>query len=307
MQDLNDLFYFVQVVDHGGFTPAARAIDVPKSRVSRRIAQLEQRLGVGLIHRDTRNLTVTELGQAYYEHCAAMLVEAEAAQEIIDRSIAEPRGLIRMSCPPGLLTFLVADQVAAFMAQYPRVRVELEATSRRIDLVREGFDLALRVRFPPIEDSELHARRLSRSPQRLMAAPALFEHYPQPRVPGDLNHLPSLDMVRPSRVHTWSLDGPDGTSTRIDHQPRLVTDDLTALQRAAVAGLGIVQLPLLTARPAINNGQLVDALPGWAPGDGVVQAVFPSRRGRLPAVRALRDFLAAHFADQDFLTDSRSV
>jgi len=306
MQNLNDLFYFVQVVDHGGFAPAARAIGVPKSKLSRRVAQLEQRLGVGLIHRSTRNLAVTELGQAYYEHCAAMLVEAEAAQETIDRSIAQPQGLIRMSCPPGMLCFVVAEQLSAFMTYYPRVRVELEASGRRVDVVREGFDLAIRVRFPPLEDSELNVRVLSQSPQRLMAAPGLFEHYPQPAVPGDLNGLPSLDWVRPNHTHTWCLDGPDGASTQIDHRPRLVTDDLITLRRAALAGLGIVQLPLLVGGKDMTDGTLVDVLPGWRPSGGVVQAVFPSRRGLLPAVRALIDFLAERFADQDFLTDTSS-
>lgn len=306
MQDLNDLFYFVQVVDHGGFAPAARAIGMPKSKLSRRVAQLEKRLGVGLIHRSTRNLAVTELGQAYYEHCAAMLVEADVAQETIDRSIAEPQGLIRMSCPPGMLCFVVAEQLSAFMARYPRVRVELEASGRRVDVVREGFDLAIRVRFPPLEDSELNVRVLSRSPQRLMAAPSLFEHYPRPTVPGDLNNLPSLDWVRPNHTHTWCLDGPDGSSTQIDHRPRLVTDDLITLRRAALAGLGVVQLPLLVGGQDVTDGTLVDVLPGWAPRGGVVQAVFPSRRGLLPAVRALIDFMAARFADQDFLTDTHS-
>ena len=302
MQDLNDLFYFVQVVDHGGFAPAARAIGVPKSKLSRRVAQLEQRLGVGLIHRSTRNLAVTELGQAYYEHCAAMLIEAEAAQETIDRSIAQPQGLIRMSCPPGMLCFVVAEQLSTFMAKYPAVRVELEASGRRVDLVREGFDLAIRVRFPPLEDSELNVRVLSQSPQRLMAAPCLFEKYSRPVVPGDLNGLPSLDWVRPSPSHTWCLDGPDGASTQIDHRPRLVTDDLITLRRAALAGLGVVQLPLLVGGRDVTDGTLIDVLPGWTPRGGVVQAVFPSRRGLLPGVRALIDFLAERFADQDFMT-----
>lgn len=302
MQDLNDMFYFVQVVDYGGFAPAARAIGVPKSTLSRRIAQLEERLGVGLIHRSTRNLTVTELGQAYYEHCAAMLVEAQAAQETIDRSIAEPQGLVRMSCPPGMLSFVVAEQLAAFMARHPRVRVELEATSRRVDVVREGFDLAVRVRFPPLEDSDLNVRVLSRSPQRLMASPALFEHHHRPTVPGDLNGLPSLGWVQPNRGHSWCLDGPDGASTRIDHKPRLVTDDLGMLRRAALAGLGIVQLPLLIGGRDVADGTLVDVLPSWTPRSGIVHVVFPSRRGLLPAVRSLIDFLVEHFAEQDFET-----
>lgn len=304
MQDLNDLYYFVQVVDHSGFAPAARATGVPKSTLSRRIAQLEQQLGVNLIHRSTRHLAVTELGQAYYEHCAAMLAEAEAAQETIERSIAEPRGLIRMSCPPGMLGFLLAEQLAAFMQCYPQVRVELEATSRRVDVVREGFDMAIRIRFPPLEDSDLNVRILSRSPQRLMAAPSLFEQYARPAVPADLNGLPSLDGMSASLAHNWCLEGPNGASVRIEHQPRLVTDDLATLRRAALAGLGVAQLPLLIGGRDVADGGLVDVLPDWAPRSGIVHAVFPTRRGLLPSVRALIEFLAEQFAEQDFETDS---
>lgn len=302
MQNLNAMFYFVQVVNHGGFAPAARAIGIPKSTLSRHIAQLEKRLGVGLIHRSTRHLTVTELGWSYYDRCAAMMAEAETAQETIDRSISEPQGLVRLSCPPDMLSFVVAEQLATFMARHPRVRVELEATSRRVDVVRERFDLAIRVRFPPLEDSDLNVRVLSHSPQRLMASPSLLAHYHRPAVPDDLSGFPSLDWVRPNRTHSWCLHGPGGMSARIHHQPRLVTDDLGTLRRAALAGLGIVQLPLLIGGQDMAGGALVNVLPDWAPRSGVVHGVFPSRRGLLPAVRLLIDFLAEHFAAQDFET-----
>lgn len=300
MQNLNDLFYYVQVVDHGGFAPASRAIGVPKSKLSRRVAGLEKRLGVRLINRSTRSISVTELGQAYYQHCAAMLIEAEAAQEVIERTLAEPRGLVRVSCPPALLYFLMASRLSGFMARYPRVRLQVEATSRRVDVVREGFDLAIRVRFPPLEDSELNMRVLTQSPQRLMAAPALFARYPHPTAPGDLQALPTLDWERPHKTHTWCLDGPDGVSTQIDHKPRLVTDDVVTLRQAALDGHGVAQLPLLVGGPDIAAGTLVDVLPGWAPRSGVMQAIFPSRRGLLPSVRKLVDYLAASFEDVDF-------
>lgn len=304
MQDLNDLFYFVQVVDHCGFAPAGRALGIPKSKLSRRVAALESRLGVRLINRSTRSVSVTELGQAYYSHCAAMLVEAEAAQETIERTLAQPQGLVRMSCPPGILCFLVAPLLSQFMAQYPRVQVHLEATSRRVDVVREGFDLALRVRFPPLEDSDLSMRMLSQSPQRLMAAPALFERFAEPQAPGDLHTLPTLDWERPDKSHTWCLDGPDGVSTRIDHRPRLVTDDVVMLRRAALDGHGVVQLPLLVGGRDIAAGRLVEVLPGWVPRGGILHAVFPSRRGLLPSVRALIDYLAASLEDVDFKPDA---
>lgn len=292
MQDLNDLAYFAQVVDYAGFAPASRATGVPKSKLSRRVADLERRLGVQLLRRTTRSISVTEAGQRYYAHCAAMLTEANAAREAIEHTLAEPQGLIRLSCPPGLLYFGMAANLAQFMAQYPRVQIQLEATSRRVDIVREGLDLALRVRFPPIEDSELHVRRLSKSPQRLMASPALLQQYRQPQSPTDLHGLPSLDWERHDGTHVWCLDGPDGVGTQVDHDPRLVTDDMVSLHRAARQGLGVVQLPLWIGSDDLASGALAEVLPGWAPRTGEVQAVFPARRGLLPSVRALIDFLA---------------
>lgn len=302
MQDLNDLYYFVQVVDHGGFSQAGRAIGVAKSKLSRRIAELEKRLGVRLLYRSTRRLSVTDLGRAYYERCVAMLVEAEAAQHTIDRSIAQPQGLVRMSCPPAMLHFVVADLLAEFMGRYPQVSVELEASGRRVDPVREGFDLALRIRFPPLEDSDLNHRVLSHSPQRLMAAPALLAQCTRLSAPADLHGLPSLDWNQPDGQHAWCLEGPGGASVRLDHTPRLVTDDFITLYRAALAGLGVVQLPLMIGHRAIADGRLVEVLPRWAPRSGLVYVVFPSRRGLLPSVRLLISFLAECFAGQDFET-----
>lgn len=148
MQDLNDLYMFAQVVEHRGFAPASRAIGVPKSKLSRRVGALEARLGVRLIQRSTRQFAVTEIGRAYYEHCVAMLVEADAAQEVIERSRHEPRGTVRVSCPPALICFEVGDMIARFMAANPRVILHLESTSRRVDLIADGIDVAIRVRFP---------------------------------------------------------------------------------------------------------------------------------------------------------------
>ncbi len=304
MQDLNDLYYFVQVVDHGGFAPAGRALGIPKSKLSRRIAQLEERLGARLIQRSTRHLSVTELGQAYYRHCAAMLVEAEAAEELIQRNLALPRGTVRLSCPPSLLHYLITPLLVRFMAQCPDVEVQVEATSRRVDVIREGFDMAIRVRFPPLEDSDLSMKVLSRSPQRLVAAPALFEAWPRPQAPGDLAGLPSLDFDQVGRQHDWVLDGPEGATAQIRHHPRLVTDNAETLHQAALAGLGVVKLALLVAGNDLKAGRLVDVIPGWEPRGGVLHAVFPSRRGVLPAVRALLDFLAEHINEIDFTSDT---
>ncbi|MFC3285905.1 LysR substrate-binding domain-containing protein [Litchfieldella rifensis] len=300
MQDLNDLYYFVQVVDHGGFAPAGRALGTPKSKLSRRISQLEERLETRLINRSTRHLSVTELGQAYYRHCVAMLVEAEAAEELIKRNLAKPRGTVRLSCPPSLLHYLISPLLVRFMTQCPDVEVQVEATSRRVDVVKEGFDMAIRVRFPPLEDSDLAMKVLSNSPQRLMASPSLFNQHPLPHSPGDLAQLPSLDFEQVDKQHVWHLDGPDGMTAKVPHRPRLVTDNAETLHQAALAGLGIVKLALIVAGKDVSSGNLIDVLPGWEPRAGILHAVFPTRRGLLPSVRALLDFLGENINEVDF-------
>jgi DNA-binding transcriptional LysR family regulator len=296
MQDLNDLYFYVQVVDHGGFAAAARALGMPRSRLSRRIALLEERLGVRLIQRSTRRFSVTEIGQDYYRHCVAMLVEADAAQNLIERSRSKPQGIVRISCPPPLLYFQVGEMIARFMAECPDVEVHLESTPRRVDVISEGVDVALRVRFPPLEESELVMRVLADSAQRLVATPALLKALSRPPVPADLAGLPSIGWGPAHQHHEWCLEGPDGATALIPHKPRLITEDMVALRFAALRGIGVAQFPTMVVRADLKNGALVDVLPDWAPRAGIVHAVFSSRRGLLPSVRALLDFLAAEFA-----------
>lgn len=296
MQDLNDLYYFVQVVDHGGFAPAARSLGIPKSRLSRRIGLLEDRLGVRLLQRSTRRFAVTDLGQDYYRHCVAMLVEASAAQDVIERSRAEPQGLVKVSCPPALVCFQTGRMIADYMARFPRVTVQLESTSRRVDVIAEGIDIAIRVRVPPLEESDLVMRALAPSTQRLVASPALLDGASAPLRPADLAGFPSLDFAPAHGDHQWCLDGPGGASVRVTHQPRLITDDMIQMRLAALTGIGIVQLPTMMVDRDLAEGTLIDVLPDWRPRSGVVHAVFPSRRGLLPAVRGLIDHLADAFA-----------
>lgn len=296
MQNLNDLVYFAQVVDHGGFAAAGRALGVPKSRLSRRIAALEDTLGVRLLQRTTRKLAVTELGQVFYTHCKAMLVEAEAAREAIARSRAEPAGVVRLTCPVTLLEATVGDMLAEFLNDHPKVELHLEATNRRVDVVGEGVDLALRVRPPPLEDSELVLHRLADRAQCLVASPSLLEALGTPRVPADLSHYPSLALGTPQQRADWTLLGPDGAQARIEHRPRLVTRSMMTLRAAAMAGVGIVQLPTMILAEPFEQGRLVRVLAQWAPRPEIIHAVFASRRGLLPSVRALVDHLAASFA-----------
>ncbi|EGK70179.1 Transcriptional regulator, LysR family [Methyloversatilis universalis FAM5] len=296
MQDLNDLYFFARVVEHGGFAPAARALDMHKSKLSRRIALLEEKLGVRLIQRSTRRFAVTEIGQAYYGHCVAMLVEAEAAQEAVERTRAEPQGIVRLACPTALLEYQVADMLSRYMAACPRVQIHVESTNRRVDVIREGFDLAIRVRFPPLEDTDLVMKVLGDSLQRLVAHPDLIAPLGEVRVPADLASVASVAWGPAQREHLWALEGPDGASAQVRHAPRLVTDDLATLRSAALHGIGVAQLPTMMVRDDLASGRLIDVLPHWAPRCGIAHVVFPSRRGLLPAVRGLVDHLAGEFA-----------
>ncbi len=298
-QDLNDLYYFAQVVDHRGFAPASRALGVPKSKLSRRVALLEEGLGVRLIQRSTRRFSVTEVGDTYYRHCKAMLVEAEAAQQAIDETRAEPQGIVRITCPVALLQTRVAAMLADFLSLNPRIEMHLEATNRQVDVIAEGVDIAIRARTPPLEDSGLVMRVLAQRRWCLVASPSLCEQYRRPADPTELAGLPSLDMGPPRRDHVWQLEGPGGAVAAIPHSPRLVTDDMVALRTAAVAGLGIVQLPVMLMGDEVRRGELVKVLPQWSSKGGVIHAVFPTRRGLLPSVRRLIDFLAERFAAID--------
>ncbi len=296
MHDLNDLYYFVQVVDHRGFAPASKATGEPKSKLSRRVTALEERLGVRLLQRSTRAFSVTDIGHAYYTRCKAMLVEAESAQEVIDSRRSEPCGTVRMTCPVSLLEAVVGDMLTDFLSAYPRVDLHLEATNRRVDVVSEGIDLAIRVRPPPLEDSDLVMRTLAQRKQHVLASPGLLETLGTPTLPTDLERFPSLGLGRPDRQHFWNMIGPDGETVRIEHQPRYITHSMSALAAAAAAGVGVVQLPDMMIRSRLDSGALVEVLPEWAPPAEIIHAVFPSRRGLLPSVRALVDFLAERFS-----------
>ena len=295
MQDLNDLHYFVQVVDHGGFAPAGRALGMPKSKLSRRLAQLEERLGVRLAQRSTRKFVVTEAGQAYYRHAKAALAEAAAAEESVVRNQGEPRGVVRMSCPVTLLDVRVGVMLAEFLRRHPKVELHLDATNRTVDVIGEGIDLALRVRPPPLEDSELVLKVLGTGRQCLVASPALLAARGQPTSPAELMGYPSMDLGLPQNQHIWNLHGPNGEHVAVHHQPRLVTRGMLALRDAALAGVGVVQLPKMLTAQQIATGQLVHVLDGWAPREQIIHAVYPSRRGVLPSVRALLDFLVDGF------------
>ncbi|NBA96910.1 LysR substrate-binding domain-containing protein [Pseudomonas sp. R5(2019)] len=295
MINLNELFLFAKVVEHGGFAPAGRALDMPKSTLSRRVNQLETRLGVRLIQRSTRQFQVTEIGYAYYRHCVAMMVQAESAQDVIDQNRSEPRGVVRLSCTTPLLNYWVAPLLGSFLAQCPAVELYVKSHNRRVDVISEGYDLALSLCFPPLDDSELVMKVLAKSPQVLVGSVAFMNRFPVLELPADLSDLPSVAWDTAYSHYSWQLNGPNGENAQVNHVPRLISDDMGVLKSAVLAGVGIAVLPEATVKQELADGRLLKLLEQWQPVEGVITAVFPSRRGLLPSVRALIDFLVKSF------------
>jgi DNA-binding transcriptional LysR family regulator len=292
-QDLNNLYFFARVVDFGSYTAAAKALGLQTSKLSRRITALETELGVRLINRTTRHLSLTEAGKIFHRHCVALLDEAEAAKEAMSQILASPQGLVRISCPTGLLQAGVADILARFLAKHPSVRIALDATNRRVDVVDEGLDIALRVRKPPLEDSDLAMRTFGPDEVVLVGSPQLIAAHGEPQTLEDVARMPTLSMGGADELSTWRFLGADGEPAELTHSPRLCTDDLFTLRRAALQGIGAALVPLLLVADDIEGGALVRLLPSLKAHTGIAHAVFPSRRGMVPAVRALLDFLSA--------------
>jgi len=292
VQDLNDLYYFAVVVDHGGFAAAERALGIPKSRLSRRISQLENELGVRLLQRSTRRFAVTDVGQSVYRHAQSMLAEATAAREVVDRLSAEPRGVVKVSVPVGIAQQLMPKLLPEFLARYPEVRVQMHVSNRRVDVINEGFDVAIRVRTKFDDDGSLVMRTFGQIQELLVASPRYLDKAGRPRVPEDLASHTSMTMGDDDGRHRWELQGRDGEVRRIELKPRVSGFDFPMLMDLARQGLGITMLPETMCADAVRSGALEVVLPDWRLPQGVAHAVFASRRGMLPAVRVFIDFLA---------------
>ena len=292
VQDLNNLYFFAKVVDFGSYTAAAKALGLQTSKLSRRIAALEAELGVRLINRTTRRLSLTEAGKTFHRHCLALLDEAQAAKDAMSQILASPQGLVRVSCPTGLLQGGLAEILARFLADHPRVRIALDATNRRVDVVDEGVDIAIRVRRPPLEDSDLAMRALGPDEMILVASPKLIAAHGEPQTLEDIARMPTLSMASADERATWRFLGSDGEPAELTHSPRLCTDDLFTLRHAALQGTGAVLIPRLLVANDLASGALIRLLPLLEAHTGIMHAVFPSRRGMVPAVRALLDFLS---------------
>lgn len=292
INDLNDLYYFAMVVDHSGFAAAERALGIPKSRLSRRISQLESALGVRLLQRSTRRFAVTDVGMSVHHHAQVMLAEAQAAREVVERLSVEPRGVVRVSVPVSLAQIQFPRLLPDFLNKYPKVRLQLNVSNRRVDIINEGIDIAIRVRSKLNEDGSLVMRSFGKVKELLVASPQYLDKAGRPQDPDALANHVTMSMAEDETQQFWELHSADGQKQRVDLQPRLAGFDFPLLLSMACDGFGITMLPEPICAQALKNHQLEVVLPNWSLMQGTCHAVFASRRGLLPAVRVFIDFLA---------------
>jgi DNA-binding transcriptional LysR family regulator len=298
VQDLNDMLYFAEVVDRGSFAAAGRSLGLPKSKLSRRVAELEGRLGVRLLQRTTRKLSLTQAGELYHRHCVAMREDAEAAEEAVAQVQSEPHGTIRVTSPVTLTQSSLGHLIPAFLARHPKVRIDLQVSNRVVDLVQEGVDVALRVR-PTLDDSgSLVVKSLGTSLGLLVASPAQLERQGRPQAFEDLQRMSTVAMSAIDSRTSWRLTGPAGRELELQHRPVYLADDLLTLKYAVLQGTGMCILPDYMCGREVQRGELEIVLPGWAPLPWYIHAVFPSRRGMVPAVRRFLDYLGDHLTGE---------
>lgn len=289
--DLNETLIFTRVVQAGSFTAAARALRLPKSSVSRKVAQLEERLGARLLQRTTRKLGLTDEGRGYFERAARLIAALEEADAAVAERDAEPRGLLRLTAP---LSFgMLGPVLAAYLQRHPHVQVEVTCTDRRVDLVDEGFDLA--VRAGPLADSTLIARRLGEIRNLLVASPAFVRRHGAPKSPEALAELPCIAFGSSPTPNLWRLESGD-RKIEVKVQPRLTVNVFELMHEAAQAGLGVAMMPDYLCAEDLAKGRLQQVLPRWSSARIVVHAVYPSTRQLSPRVTAFVELLREKLA-----------
>jgi DNA-binding transcriptional LysR family regulator len=287
-QSLDLISTFVRVVEAGSFTGAATQMGVPKSSVSRGVARLEEDLGVRLLQRTTRKLHLTEAGQRYFEQTRQALAGLEEASAEVADLGREPRGLVRLTTPVDFGEDSFAGFMATFLLRYPAIKLDLIMTGRRVDLVAEGVDLALRA--GPLDDSSLVARRVAQTAFRLFAAPSYLQRKGRPRRFAELEQHDCIILRSGRGIEPWRLNGPRGWETMRPAGP-VVVDDMGFVQRLARAGVGIALLPEFTSGDDLATGVLERVLPTYATDTGALYVVSPPLRHVPARVALLRDFL----------------
>lgn len=289
MLNLNDLVLFVGAVEHGGFAAASRRLGIPKSTISKRVAELEDSLAARLIHRTSRSFTLTELGRDFYQHARASLIEAEAAEAAVRTHAAEPSGTVRITTSVPTAQLYLADHLPSLARAYPKLHVQLDVSDRFVDVVQEGYDIAVRSHFAPLPDSGLVQRRLMVERIVLVASPDYLAKHDVLQAPDALQRHDAL--LSGANAGTWQLTHDDGRTVAVTPMARMTANESTVLANSAIAGLGIACLPERLCREALQAGQLVRVLPDWHAGSVTTTIVMPHRRGQLPGVRAAVEFL----------------
>lgn len=290
--DLNDLYFFSVVVDRHGFGAAAAAIGVPKSRLSRRVALLEEVVGTRLLQRNTRRLELTEAGREFYEHCVKLVEQARAASIAMQHRATDAVGTIRMSVTVAVADWLLVEVLPKFLAAHPKVHIALQATNRFVNLLDEHVDVAVRGMKAEPESSEVVQTGFCTVRWGLFASPAYLASQGAISAPQDLSRSAALMYRTFGEIDAaWRLiDLSD--ETQVHHAPvRLQSDNLAVLKRAALEGLGVCELPFYACRDELAAGTLIVVLPEWRPRHGRLAVLFPTRIGMAPAVRLLVEFL----------------
>ncbi|MBM4360358.1 MAG: LysR family transcriptional regulator [Deltaproteobacteria bacterium] len=286
--DLNAMTVFARVAQCGSFSAAARALGMPKSTVSRRVAELEQQLGARLLQRTTRRLALTDVGQTYFRHCARIAAEVEEAERAVSEHQSEPRGTLRVTAPMNF-EFL-GPIVARYLEENPGVELELMCADRVIDLVQEGFDIAIRA--GKLVDSSLVARGLGAHRAQLVASPRYLERAGTPRTPSALERHDGILFGANGSRRTWQLER-ERERIAVSPRARLVVNDYAVMTEATLAGLGVALLPEVRVAAAVAEGQLLRVLPRWSAPEVPLQAVYPSTRHIAPKVRSFLEHLRA--------------
>ena len=289
MADLNSLVIFAKVVEAKGFSEAARRLKIPLSTVSRRVAELEDQLGVRLLERSTRNLRLTNLGAEVLDHAQRCAELSEAVDNLVSNQLSTVAGLLRLSAPPSISDTLLAPLLAAFQASYPNVRVQVLVTDRFVDLIAAGIDLAFR--FGALGDSSLVARKILTYRHQLVASPAYLERVRAPRSPRDLldHKLLTFSYWRPDNSWTfWHQNGKDQET--LSFEPYLSMNDYTGLSAALLAGVGIGDLPPVVKPELIRDGRLVEVMPEWHFRAFDLSVVHLSNRHISRPVRLFKEF-----------------
>lgn len=296
MDRLAEMEAFVHVVDHGGFTEAARRLGLSKSAVSKHVSALEDQLAVRLLNRTTRRVSPTEVGLAYYDRARVVLAEARDADSMVTAMQAIPKGALHISAPVSFGVSQVAPVVAAFLLRYPEVEVQMVLEDRFVDLIADGYDVAIRI--GALADSSLRARKLAETRSVLAASRSYLAAAGTPRVVDDLNDHQLLHYSHLSTGNFWRMRASSGEERQVRVGGRLTVNNGEALMRAAEAGLGIAMISDFMLGSALEEGRLVEVLPDRPDGNMGIYAVYPPGRFQQPRLRAFVDFCGESFRDR---------